>query len=74
MRYSPNGKWLAVGSHDNKVYILDTAAKYAKKGQATKSSSYITALDWSLDGNAFRTTDGSYELLYYSVAADGKVT
>lgn len=28
VRYSPNGKLLAVGSHDSKIYILDVAKNY----------------------------------------------
>lgn len=35
------------------------------------STSFITHLDWSLDSQHLRTNDGSYEILYYSVA-DGK--
>lgn len=29
VRYSPNGKLLAVGSHDSKIYILDVDQGYA---------------------------------------------
>ena len=30
-------------------------------------ASYITALDWSLDGRLLQSTDGGYELLYWDV-------
>jgi WD40 repeat protein len=72
LRFSPDGKWLAVGSHDNFIYILNTAG-YAEVGKIMKSSSYITALDWSCDSSAIHTCDGSYELLYYCVDANGKI-
>jgi len=48
IRFSPDGKWLAIGSHDNGVYIYD-ASSYALKDKGNKHSSYITALDWSCD-------------------------
>jgi len=32
-----------------------------------KSSSFITAFDWSVDGSSIVTNDASYEILYYQV-------
>jgi WD40 repeat protein len=66
MKFSPNGEFLAVGSHDNSIYVfsMPTMALHKKIG---KSSSYITHLDWSVDSAAIRTNDGSYELLFYEV-------
>ena len=32
-----------------------------------KSSSFITHIDWTMDGGAIRTNDGSYELLFDSI-------
>ena len=70
LKYSPDGKYLAVGSHDNKIYLYDCS-----KGKFTckfgKSSSFITHLDWSIDSAYLRTNDGSYEILYYTIP-DGK--
>lgn len=64
MKFSPDGKWLAVGSHDNKIYLYDCAkGKFVKK--FGKSSSFITHIDWSVDSSYIRTNDGSYEILYY---------
>lgn len=36
-----------------------------------KTTSFITHIDWSMDGELLRTVDASYELLYYT-AVDGK--
>lgn len=67
LKFSPDGKHLAVGGHDNKIQMY-SMPDCKKAGKAFgKSSSFITHLDWSLDSKNIRTTDGSYELLYYTV-------
>ena len=67
MVYSPCNNYLAVGSHDHTVYVIDT--KTYKKINKTKnaSSSFLTGLDWSTDSSWIRTVDGSYELLFFKV-------
>ena len=53
MQYSPNGKYLAVGSHDNSIYVY----KYKTTNKKFKLhykidnhfSSAVTALDWMHD-------------------------
>ena len=52
MEYNKTGEILAVGSHDNGIYLYNTDAdgsKYKLTKMMRKHSSYITALDWSLD-------------------------
>ena len=51
MRYNKSGSRLAVGSHDNYIYIYDTnvEGQYKPHGILRGHSSYITALDWSID-------------------------
>ena len=67
MKFSPDGKYLVVGSHNNGLYLFETP-KFDKfiKGFGI-SSSFITHIDWSLDSENIRTNDGSYELLYYAI-------
>lgn len=69
MIYSPDGKLLAVGTHDDKVYIYETNAsgKYTLKGKCTGNSSYIMALDFTDDSKYIRCNSGAYEYLYYKV-------
>lgn len=69
LKFSPDGKLLCVGGHDNKLQVFSIPdCKLIKRFGV--SSSYITHIDWSLDSLSLRTNDGSYELLYYN-ALDG---
>ena len=70
MSYSPCGKMLAVGSHDNKIYVLDTKSYSEKKmRKLTGHSSFITSFDWSVDSKWIRSNCGAYELLFFDVTA-----
>ena len=66
MEYSPCGNYLAVGSHDNKVYIFSTKS-YKLRYKMDKHSSFITGIDWSQDSTYIRSVCGAYELLFYSL-------
>lgn len=67
IKFSPDGKTLAVASHDNAIYLFnfDTMKKKCKK--LNKHSSYITAFDFSEDGDNIRSTCGAYELLFWDI-------
>jgi len=65
MAYSPDGKKLAVGSHDNNIYVYDST-NYSLLGKCSKHNSFITCLDWSKDGKYIRSVCGAYELLFFS--------
>lgn len=69
MEYSPDGSKLAVGSHDNNIYIYDSSA-YNLLNKATKHNSFIVSVDWSLDGKYLRSVCGAHELLFFT-AEDG---
>uniref|UniRef100_A0A667XX79 EMAP like 4 n=1 Tax=Myripristis murdjan TaxID=586833 RepID=A0A667XX79_9TELE len=69
MRYSVGGL-LAVGSHDNFIYLYTVAErgrKYSRYGKCTGHSSYITHLDWSPDNNFIMSNSGDYEILYWDI-------
>jgi microtubule-associated protein-like 1/2 len=63
MSVSPDGRYLAVGSHDNYIYILENnEKKYTLKGH----NSFIVCLDWSIDGKYLRSNCGAHEVLYWA--------
>jgi len=66
MEYSPDGNYLAVGSHDQKTRIYDVQNNYERIATCKGHSSYIHCLDWSQDSEAIRTVCGGYELLYFT--------
>jgi WD40 repeat protein len=66
--FSKDGAMLAVGSHDNNIYVYK-AEDWSLIGKCEGHHSYITALDWSEDGKWIRTNSGDYELLFWDAAA-----
>lgn len=71
LKFDKDCNFLAVTSHNNRVFLF-------KYGEFTdyvtyfgKSSSFITHLDFSLDGKNVRTNDGASELLYYNLDNPG---
>nr|XP_057920610.1 echinoderm microtubule-associated protein-like 4 isoform X2 [Doryrhamphus excisus] len=70
MRFSVDGALLAVGSHDNFIYVYSVSErgrKYSRYGKCSGHSSYITHLDWSPDNNFIMSNSGDYEILYWDV-------
>uniref|UniRef100_A0A8C9VNH0 EMAP like 1 n=1 Tax=Scleropages formosus TaxID=113540 RepID=A0A8C9VNH0_SCLFO len=68
MRYSPDGNFLTIGSHDNYIYIYavsDNGRKYSRVGKCSGHSSFITHLDWSVDSQYLMSNSGDYEILYW---------
>uniref|UniRef100_G1NT57 EMAP like 3 n=1 Tax=Myotis lucifugus TaxID=59463 RepID=G1NT57_MYOLU len=76
VRYSPDGLHLAIGSHDNMIYIYSVSsdgAKSSRFGRCVGHSSFITHLDWSKDGNFIMSNSGDYEILYWNVGEGCKL-
>ena len=67
IKYSPCGKYLAVGSHDNHIYVYDVENNYALHANFNKHNSFVTALDWSSDSVFIRSICGAYEKLFFNV-------
>ena len=60
LKYSPNGKFLGIGGHDDSIYIYNISSD----GQYSihysiqyLHSSGITALDWTRDSKYLRAID-----------------
>lgn len=78
VKFSPNGKMLAAGSHDNFIYVYLASTtlpdshntvncKLKPIRQLRGHSSYITHLDWSSTNKYIRSNCGAYEVLYWDV-------
>ncbi|XP_029586645.1 echinoderm microtubule-associated protein-like 1 isoform X3 [Salmo trutta] len=68
IRFSPDGNFLAIGSHDNYIYIYvvgESGRKYSRLGKCSGHSSFITHLDWSVDSQYLVSNSGDYEILYW---------
>uniref|UniRef100_A0A672IHS8 Uncharacterized protein n=1 Tax=Salarias fasciatus TaxID=181472 RepID=A0A672IHS8_SALFA len=68
VRYGPDGNFLAIGSHDNYIYIYavgENGRKYSRVGKCSGHSSFITHLDWSVDSQYLVSNSGDYEILYW---------
>ncbi|KAM3875617.1 echinoderm microtubule-associated protein-like 2 [Diretmus argenteus] len=77
IKYSPDGNFLAVGSHDNFVYIYavtESGRKYSRVGKCTGHSSFVTHLDWSADSQYLVTNSGDYEILFWEASSGKHVT
>ncbi|XP_077341825.1 echinoderm microtubule-associated protein-like 4 isoform X7 [Lithobates pipiens] len=76
MRYSVDGTLLAVGSHDNFIYLYNVSEngrKYSRYGKCSGHSSYITHLDWSPDNKYIMSNSGDYEILYWDIPSGCKL-
>lgn len=69
LKFSPDNSMLAVGSHDNAIYIYkisyENGIHLKNHKRLNKHSSYITHLDWSADGCSLHSNCGAYELLFW---------
>ncbi|ELW71121.1 Echinoderm microtubule-associated protein-like 2 [Tupaia chinensis] len=75
--FSPDGAYLAVGSHDNLVYVYTVdqgGRKVSRLGKCSGHSSFITHLDWAQDSSLFVTNSGDYEILYWDPATCKQIT
>jgi WD40 repeat protein len=64
VKFSPDGKSLAVGAHDNGIYLYTVGQQFKRRAKFAKHNSYITHLDFTADSQRLRSNCGAYELLF----------
>lgn len=77
MVYSPNEEFLAVGSHDDSIYVykINDQGEYSLHWAITfVHSSAITGMDWTRDSKHLRAVDQAYAKIFYNVETQQQVT
>ncbi|CAM9091671.1 unnamed protein product, partial [Phaeothamnion confervicola] len=64
VKFSPDGKVLAVGAKDNSIYFYTVAQGFKLRRKFTKHNAGIAHLDFSIDSQHVRSTCSAYELLF----------
>lgn len=76
MQFSPDGNYLAVGDHKQKLTIFSTKSyKLVKPDAGAKAghSSALNGIDWSRDSKWLRTTCQAGELIFWEIRKDKKL-
>jgi len=76
MVYSPNEELLAIGGHDDTIYIYKTneSGEYTLQWEILHChSSAVLGMDWSRDSRYLRAVDQAYAKMYYDVENSQKV-
>ncbi|GLE10516.1 hypothetical protein PINS_up022661 [Pythium insidiosum] len=66
LRYDPDGRFLAIGAHDQAIHIVD-AHSYKPLGVCRGHSATVSHLDFSKDGRVLQSTSNAGELLFWQV-------
>jgi len=64
VKFSPDGKYMATGSHDNWIDIYEVGS-WKHTGRCKGHSSWISHIDWSTDSQTIQANDAAYEMLYW---------
>eukprot|EP00054_Salpingoeca_dolichothecata_P027405 m.201004 g.201004 ORF g.201004 m.201004 type:complete len:1228 (-) comp25954_c0_seq3:39-3722(-) len=68
VRYSPDGKVLAIASHDNLIDLYEVSNNYKKFATCKGHTSFVRQVDFSSDGRYIQTASGDYELLFWDTS------
>jgi microtubule-associated protein-like 6 len=66
LQFSPHSDFLAVGGHDNIVYIMDTTT-FSIRGKGKGHTSFIQAIDFSVDSTKLQSCSGNHEMKFWDV-------
>lgn len=68
MNYSADGARLAVASNDCKIYVYAARDGFAKLSTVAMHQSFVTHVDFSVDGLYVQSADGARSLLFADAA------
>ena len=64
IKYSPDGKTLAVGSYDTNVYLYNATDSYSARAVIKCAQSWVTHLDFTIDSQYVQISDGAHSLWF----------
>ena len=73
LAYSPSGKWLAVGSHDNGVYIYSVLDSYDLIHKLIGRNGPVASIDWSKDEAYVNCCDVDYQACLWHLPTESQV-
>ena len=74
IKFSPDGRTLAVGTHDNSIYFYGVPQQFKRKFKFSKHNSFITHFDFSSDSKYLQSNCGAYELLFSDATTGAQVS
>jgi len=74
IKFSPEGDYLAVASHERFIDIYSVDKKFKRIFYLKGHTGAITHLDWSESGEALHSVCNSYELLYWDMNSKSQDT
>lgn len=74
VKFSPDDKFLAMGSHDNFIDVFDVSRGFKLIGTCKGHSSFIIHFDWSRDSRYIQSNCGAYELLFWDARGQVQIT
>ncbi|XP_067121912.1 echinoderm microtubule-associated protein-like 2 isoform X1 [Centruroides vittatus] len=77
VKFSPDGNFLAIGSHDKYIYVYnvsDDYKKYSRIGRCAGHSNPVLNIDWSEDSTNLQSCSSDHELLYWNATVCRQLT
>ena len=67
VKFSPDGRWLAVASHDFFIDIYDSSSDFKRAGVCKGHGAPVTHIDWSEDSKYLQSNSQDFELLFWEI-------